>query len=310
MERISNFMGSKANSDPMSLSGILRAVYTGTATDEQKQYYIEHYMSAGEKKIGKPLFDMTQEEEKQFNAYMYNNKKGDLTGYDCPKCKNKGHILVVEDGHEIMHQCSCWTIRKTIRKMEECGLGSLLTLYTFDRYECKEDWQRDAYNKAKAFVTSDKHWFCMLGESGSGKSHLCTAISRELLKNGYELKYMVWMDESTILKQAKANNPDRYEAMINEIKEMQVLYIDDFLKVGKNEEPTTADINLAMEILNYRYNMARIDQAKRYVTIISSERTLEQLFEYDAALGGRIVEMTKPYNLIMLSGAEKNYRLK
>ena len=294
-----------------TLNEILGAIYTGRATDEDKQYYIDNYMTIEEKEIGKPYFQMNSEEKIKYKVMTYNNSVGNLEGYDCPKCKNRGDFLYINEyGYEIYPDCSCKKIRSTIRKMEKSGLGNLLSIYKFDNYECTEDWQLDTYNRAKDFTTSDRNWFCMLGQSGSGKSHICTAISRELLKQGMDLKYMMWLDEVNVLNQSISNNPERYEEMMKELKETQVLYIDDFFKSENEARPSAAEIKRANEILNYRYNKARMDNYKRWITIISSERTIEQLLEYDTALGGRMVEMTKPDNLIMLSGAEKNYRLK
>lgn len=293
-----------------SVNEILGAIYTNRATAEDRQYYIDNYMSDEERQMGKPCFEMTAEEELQYKVLCYNNKQGELTGYDCPECKNRGDFMTVRDGYEVYKNCFCWNIRNTIKRMEESGLGNLLSLYTFDKYQCEEEWQKDTFNKAKAFVSSDKNWFSMLGQSGSGKSHICTAISRELLKKGMDLKYMMWLDEVTILNQSISNNPDRYEMLMKELKNVQVLYIDDFLKSDNETKPSAADIKRANEILNYRYNKARMDKTKRWITIISSERTFAQLLSYDQALAGRIAEMTKPDNLIVLEGEEKNYRLR
>jgi len=288
---------------------IIQDMFFGKASEADKQYYKDNYMSIEEKEIGKPFFEMNNEEKKTFKVLCYNNETGNLQGYDCPKCKNRGDFMYYEGIYEMHKRCSCWAIRNTIKRMEECGLGNLLSLYTFEKYKCEEEWQQDICNKARAFVESDKKWFCMLGESGSGKSHICTAISRELLKKGMQLKYMMWIDDSNALKQCITDG-ERYGELMHELKNVQVLYIDDFFKSENSTKPSAADIKLANEILNYRYNKARMDTSKRYVTIISSERTLEQLLEYDTALGGRIVEMSKPDNLIMISGGDKNYRLK
>lgn len=299
-----------SDADSRSLNQILGKIYKGIATDEDRQYYIDHYMTDEEKKIGKPYFEMNEREKKQYQVMCYNNQPGELDGYDCPKCKNRGDFLYInEQGYEVYTNCSCKKVRNTIRKMERSGLGNLLSLYTFDKYECTDEWQQNTFIRAKTFVASDRNWFCMLGQSGAGKSHICTAISRELLKQGMDLKYMMWLDDSTALKQAITDG-EKYKEMIDEYKDVQVLYIDDFFKSDNETKPSPADIKLANEILNYRYNKARMDKSKRWITIISSERTLEQLLAYDQALAGRIVEMSKPDNLIMLEGIEKNYRLR
>ena len=75
--------------------------------------------------------------------------------------------------------------------------------------------------------------------------------------------------------------------MLDEYKRVEVLYIDDFLKGGD----TDADIRLAYEILNSRYN----DRGLR--TILSSEMTPEKLLRRDEALGGRIYERARGYVL-------------
>jgi DNA replication protein DnaC len=289
---------------------ILKNIFTGKATEEERQLYRDNYMCDEEKQIGKPFFEMDEQEKKQYNVLTYNNSEGDLDKYNCPICKNRGDIMYInKDGYEVYQTCTCWNIRKTIKRMEDCGLGNLLSIYTFDKYKCDEQWQKDTYETAKAFVTSNYNWFCMLGQSGSGKSHICTAISRELLKQGMDLKYMMWIDDVTVLNQC-VNDGDKYGKLISEYKNAQVLYIDDFFKSENDTKPSPAEIKRANEILNYRYNKARMDKTKRWTTIISSERTLEQLLSYDQALAGRIVEMTKPNNLILLSGMEKNYRLR
>lgn len=290
---------------------LLRKIFTDTATEEDKQYYIDHYMTAEEKEIGKPVFMMNKEEEVDYEVLTHNKEKGNLEGYDCPKCNNRGDIAKNINGIYCLSFCDCLSIRKTIKLMEKSGLGNLLKIYSFDKFECKEKWQQDIFDRAKKFVNDeDKNWFYIGGNSGSGKSHLCTAIVRELLSKGYPTKYMLWLDESVALKQSVTDS-EEYQEMMKEIKDAQVLYIDDFLKTGKNTAPTDADIKLAMEILNYRYNKARSDRRKRHITILSSERSIGEILKYDEATGSRIVEMTKPdYYLHIAEDTNKNYRLK
>ena len=79
------------------------------------------------------------------------------------------------------------------------------------------------------------------------------------------------------------------------LKKTEVLYTDDFLKGGD----TDADIRLAYEILNSRYN----DRGLR--TILSSEMTPEKLLRRDEALGGRIYERARGY---VLQAPAKNMR--
>ena len=119
---------------------------------------------------------------------------------------------------------------------------------------------------------------------------------------------MSWITDATRLKQNKMN-PEVYENEIRKLQNIPVLYIDDLFK-GSNvdNKPTQADINLAMEIINYRYNTSRTTK-QRMITIISSERTVSELREIDEALAGRIKEMAGEW-IITISGKDKNYRFR
>lgn len=290
---------------------IVRRIVFDEATDDEREYYVDNLMSEFEKSIGKPFWEFTKDDEIDREVFEFNKAKGELGYMDCPRCNNKGFYAVNQDGHMVTLDCPCVQTRKTLRQLEKSGLGNMLEICTFDNFDCDSDWQKSIYNKAKAFVNSKTNWFYIGGQSGTGKTHLCTAITKELILQGRSAKYMLWLDESVKLKQCKANKPDEYERLIEEIKNVEVLYIDDFLKVGKNQEPTTADINLAMEILNYRYNIARESKNCKYITIISSERRIDEILDYDEATGSRIVEMTRPDYLIFVGGGDdKNYRLK
>ena len=82
------------------------------------------------------------------------------------------------------------------------------------------------------------------------------------------------------------------------LKNARVLFIDDLLK-GK---VTDSDINIMYEIINYRY-------LQRKAVIISTEKTIEQLLEFDEAVGSRLIEMSKGY-IITFDNSVPNYRLR
>ena len=255
-----------------------------------------------------------------YMAEAYNKREGNLheqDGYTCDKCKNKGYIakaVWTEFGYwtRVDYECECMPIRRNIARMYKSGLRDVIGRYSFDTYEGTAPWQQTVKQKAMTYVNTqiansgEANWFFIGGVSGAGKSHICTAICRALLHNGKGVRYMLWRDESVKLK-ATVNDAVQYEKMMQELKTVEVLYIDDFFKIGQMDggiqKPTAADISLAFEILNYRYNHA--DK----VTIISSESTLEEIFAIDAAVGGRIGERSMGY-AINLSGKEKNYRCK
>lgn len=287
---------------------LMRKGLSGALTPEEYNYYLKYFMTSEENKIGKPLFEMTATEELEYDRLCFNNQVGTLTGYDCPICKNKGEIMFIRDGIKYYAECGCMAVRRSIENMRRSGLGELLNQKKFSNYKAVEDWQKDIVVKAQRFIESDSDGFLFCGQSGSGKTHICTAIAKALLNKGIPLKYMLWVDESKKIKQS-IKDGSKYSELINELKTVQALYIDDFFKVSKRTKPSDADISLAIEIINYRYNLAQTSK-KRYVTIISTEWTVKQLNEFDNALCGRLCEMAGKDYILSVYGEDKNYRLK
>lgn len=248
---------------------------------------------------------LSAEEYAQRKIDFYNNSVGNLNeydGYDCPLCKNRGYFAKIVDGYEVHAQCRCQITRATLRRAMRSGLGDILRDYTFAKYEAKESWQTKIKNAAQAFCKDDEaNWFFIGGQVGCGKTHICTAIAAHYIKAGKETRYMLWSEESKKLK-AMVNDIS-YQDMIEIYKTVEVLYIDDFLKVKSGESPTAADINLAFEIINHRL-------LENKVTIISSEKTLDDLIEYDEATMSRIFQKTGVYKFNIGKDRQKNYRLR
>lgn len=228
----------------------------------------------------------------------YNQKAGSLAYYDCPQCKNKGYIAELRDGYEVMIQCDCYIIRRSNKRLVESGIDTDLTLESF---LAQEEWQKRVLASAHKYCENPKGWFYVGGQIGSGKSHVCTGIVRKLISQGKEARYMKWRDDSTRIKACVCSHED-YAKLVEPLKEVDVLYIDDFLKTN-NGTPTPADVNLAFEILNARYT-------QKCPTIISSEYYACELMNIDEAVGSRIYEMSKGNRLDIKRDKTRNYRLK
>lgn len=250
---------------------------------------------------------MSLSELKQLGIDSQNERSGNLTGYDCPKCKNRGYIYYLDDNDmECCRECECMQIRRVKARARNCGLGEALNKYTFKNFKCDESWQKDLFTKAQKFVVdTNAKCFFVGGQSGSGKSHICTAIVGKLLRQGYDAQFIVWNDAVTTLKQRTYDDANSYNSYLERLKTVDVLYIDDFFKTM----PTTADIDKAFQIINYRYNTSNAINGKRYVTIISSERVIANLTRVDAAIAGRIYELATPeYITEIASDKQKNMR--
>ncbi len=251
--------------------------------------------------------NITHEDFQTLKVKTYNETEGhlnDVDGYNCGLCKNKGHMLVLDENLcECYRTCKCARVRETLRRAKKSGLGDILSDFKFDKYDDTEEWQKTIKNAAQAFCKDDEaKWFYIGGQVGCGKTFICTAISAHYIKAGYDLKYMLWMEEAKKLKALV--NDISYKQEISVFKDVAVLYIDDFLKTKSGENPTPADINLAFEIINHRL----MDKSK--ITIISSERLLDELLQYDEATMSRIYEKTGCYKFNIAKDIRKNYRLR
>ena len=242
--------------------------------------------------VGKP-FDRMQ---------IMNDTEGNLQGYDCKICHNKG-IVYFRQGDEIVSKnCDCMKVRESLARIKNSGLSNLIEKYTFDRYIIEHDFQKVVKNKAESFLKNNAKWFFIGGQIGCGKSHICTAIVGELLKQGRQARYMQWRDDVVNLK-SHANTPD-YPYLMKQLQSAEVLYIDDLFKMEVGKNPTSADINIAFEIINHRYVNPDL------ITIISSEKTISDMLKIDEAVASRICEYTGDYMINISPDIHKNYRLR
>lgn len=226
--------------------------------------------------------------------------------YSCQKCKDRGYSLTLRNGNLLSLPCSCGEVKKSVREMKASGLERTIREKTFARFQVTEDWQKPILSGAMAYAKEPDGWLLMCGQSGSGKTHLCTAICRELLLRSIPVLYMPWREKLAEIKAASLDGSRRGD-LLNRCKEVKVLYIDDLFKVGRGPDgscdPTRADIDLTFELINYRY-------AASLNTILSTERTVPELLRIDEALGSRIVEMAGKHIYSIDKAPGRNYRLR
>lgn len=237
-----------------------------------------------------------------------NSRRGYLDdGFNCLKCRDKGVIygkssLRGDLVTEAVCECECMNKRRIVRLLNNSKLN--LRKYRLDGYHHSEKWQQSIYDGATSFLEGVfGSSFFIGGQSGCGKTFICSAICIELVKRqSRKIEYMLWKEDSTYLKQI-INDPKEYQPELDRFQKVEVLYIDDFFKTGKNESPTTADVQLAFTILDYRYR-------NNMPTLISSEFTLGRINQIDAAIAGRIKEMCGDYTYSIKEDSKKNYRMR
>ena len=199
-------------------------------------------------------------------------------------------------------ECECLGRIQAEQKMKQAGVDRNMTFETW-----VSDWDYQIDMAAKAFEYADGgylsgQWLYVGGQVGCGKTHICTAVVNKLLQSNIGCRYMAWRDEAVQLK-AIVNQQPEYHEKLMELCKAPILYIDDFFKTQKGMRPTQADVNLAFQIINYRY------QDKTKATIISSELSTLELMQIDEAVGSRIHERSKAYRIFIEHDPTKNYRL-
>ena len=210
-----------------------------------------------------------------------------------------------KDQYSWVTTCGCAEAEKAKRAIDASGLSELLAVYTFDSFMTHDPFQKQMARTVAAFVDAvlknETPWMFVGGQSGCGKTHICTAACGKLLEEHLAVKYMRWVSESRALKAVVMDKPV-FETTIKPYQQAAILYIDDLLKEGGGTKPTPAELTLAFDLID-----SRLIQNKP--TIISSEWTMDELLSFDQATFGRVSQKAKGYLLNIASDIAKNYRL-
>ncbi len=231
--------------------------------------------------------------------------------YDCEICKDEEWTF--DSLTNSAKPCSCRQVKAYKKVLETSGITDAFLKRKFDNYEFQsKDCERaksaaiDYVKRFNQIRKTDAHSIALLGQVGSGKTHLSIAIANELMKKNIGVWYMQYREDMPKVKQV-ANDEISYAKEMNKYKRAKVLLIDDLFKkatfrnrLGK-EILNDADARAIFEIINYRYiNNAPI--------IVSSEYFMKDILEFDEGIGSRIIEMCKGH-ILEIRGIESNYRL-
>lgn len=226
----------------------------------------------------------------QLKVDTYNQSQGkdDGTGIQCSACNNRGDFAFLNDsGFFAVRPCKCAGTRLTVTRLQKQGLYEAAKKKTLPNFRTDTDTQRALKSIVKRFLADkEPHWMILCGQSGAGKTHLCTAAFVRLsFDKGLDGRYLSWISDGRRMKAAAKDGDER---LLNDFKRCNLLYIDDLFKCKKDVEPSDADVRLAFEILDYRYS-------HRLTTVISTEMLLEDIRYLDEAIYRRIHEMCGPY---------------
>ena len=204
--------------------------------------------------------------------------------YTCEKCSDSGYI----DG---VKMCSC--LRELIIKgrIEESAMGKLLEKQSFDNF----DLNRYSYDSkiqqimkanlaiAKNYVrdfAKNRDNLLLIGSTGTGKTHISTAIARELIHQGYDV---IYDSSQNIISDFEADRfrsgYGREENKSDKYLSCTLLIIDDLGAEFQN----SFTISTLYNLLNARQN-------KGLATILSTNFSPEELArKYEDRIYSRII---------------------
>ncbi len=251
-------------------------------------------------KARKSLGSMPEETSSQTKEQSGFLKAHGLDNVDCPICGNVGQIYWKdEDGVTIHYKdCECKKRRFALRNIANSNMEDDVKTCSFDNFQTPDEETKKVKLKAMTFVNSDARGFLIAGQSGAGKTHLCSAICHAFLDKEIEAVKFKWREHGTELK-TMITDSEEYQKKVNKLINVPVLYIDDLWKGTISD----ADINLAFTIFNGRYSNKR----PIYKTIVSTELMPKELVEVDEAIGGRILELAKGF---VIQAPKTNWRIK
>ena len=225
-------------------------------------------------------------------------KNSDL--YKCSKCKDTYWII---EGNTFK-RCGCFEIAEAEKLFDNSGIkDNSFTFSNFEEWNKISKFMKDAateyYKNFMKIKDNKQNSIAFLGQVGGGKTHLSVAIGLNILKNKkISVVYFNYRETITALKQNMLDE-EYYKKQLSKYQNAKVLLIDDMLK-GKT---TDSDKNIMFEIINYRY-------INHLPVIVSSEYNIDELLNFDEAIGSRIYEMCKDYLVEIEKDLKNNYRLR
>lgn len=243
------------------------------------------------------------------------------TQYNCSKCKDTGSYLVrkkngyyirgVEVEQDYYVVCECNMMLKINRLIELSAITK-----EFQKMSLKNFSTDNVHPKVVEMKSKVKQYYAafeairgfrqnsimLVGQPGCGKTHLLTALSNYLIySKQVPVLYFPYKDG---LNKIAANNFERKMEIMTQMKEVDVLFIDDLFKpIGGKVNVKSWQTEVIFEVVNARY-------LSNKPLLISSELSLDDMLYIDEALTSRLFEMTQDFIVTIPKDKKMNYRLR
>lgn len=208
-------------------------------------------------------------------------------------------------------ECECMKLKRLNRLIKSSEITEEFQKMGFKNFDISSvsaqvKSMRDValnYYKCFADIRNTRINSCLLiGQSGSGKTHLLTAVSNGLMREQQvPVLYFPFLDG---MGNISANDWERKTEIVQKMKDVDVLFIDDLFKpVGKEVKIIKWQADVIIEVLNHRY-------LNNKPMLISTELGLERLIDIDEAMASRMFEMASDFTIKIDKSLSNNYRLR
>ena len=203
--------------------------------------------------------------------------------YTCPECSDTGFV----NGK----MCKCFKEMLITENIKSSGMGNLIDKQSFENFDIERyKGNPEGYKKIQKAIEDIKNFIdnfgkapqtlLFVGKTGTGKTHMSTAIAKALIEKGYEVLY----DSSQNIVEAFEHDRFKsgygaYEPKGDKYLECDLLILDDLGTEFVNQFT-----------LSCLYNLINTRQNKGRSTIISTNLSATELTaKYEDRIYSRLV---------------------
>ncbi len=217
--------------------------------------------------------------------------------YTCTCCSDTGYT---KSGAV----CGCLKEELMKATIASSGIGALIEKQSFDNFELGIYKDEETFNKMKFVLEAAKNYaenfkenrgnLLLIGKTGTGKTHISTAIAREIIKRGFDVIYdsaqnIINDFETDKFKSGYYNTENRSEKYI----ESDLLIIDDL----GTEFITQFAVSCLYNLINTRHN-------RGLATIISTNLSPDELLRrYEDRISSRLIGTG--YDVLVFAGNDR-----